>query len=63
MKEVCRLLGAASGNILVMMGELSNQAARQRTQDVHDVIATPDATASRSSKSRPATGSALRAPT
>ena len=25
-----------------MMGELSNQAARQRTQDVHDVIATPD---------------------
>ena len=25
-----------------MMGELSNQAARQRTQDIHDVIATPD---------------------
>ena len=25
-----------------MMGELSNQAARQRTQDVHDVIATSD---------------------
>jgi inositol transport system substrate-binding protein len=25
-----------------MMGELSNQAARQRTQDVHDVIATAE---------------------
>ena len=41
MQEVCRLLGG-KGNILVMMGELSNQAARQRTQDVHDVIATPE---------------------
>ena len=30
------------GNILVLMGELSNQAARQRTQDIHDVIATPE---------------------
>ncbi|OCX65152.1 rhizopine-binding protein [Thioclava sp. SK-1] len=27
---------------LVMMGELSNQAARVRTQDIHDVIATSD---------------------
>jgi inositol transport system substrate-binding protein len=25
-----------------MMGELSNQAARQRTQDIHDVIATEE---------------------
>ena len=25
-----------------MMGELSNQAARQRTQDIHDVIAKPE---------------------
>lgn len=41
MKEVCRLMGG-KGDILVMMGELSNQAARQRTQDVHDVIAQPD---------------------
>lgn len=44
-KEVCRLLTAAGkkeANIVVMMGELSNQAARQRTQDVHDVIATPE---------------------
>ena len=38
MKEVCKLLGG-KGEIVVMMGELSNQAARQRTQDVHDVIA------------------------
>jgi inositol transport system substrate-binding protein len=38
MKEVCKLMGG-KGNILVMIGELSNQAARQRTQDVEDVIA------------------------
>jgi inositol transport system substrate-binding protein len=37
MQEVCKLLGG-KGTILVMMGELSNQAARQRTKDVHDVI-------------------------
>ncbi|MGN6550003.1 MAG: sugar ABC transporter substrate-binding protein [Pararhizobium sp.] len=45
-KEICRILkanGKGSGaNIVVIMGELSNQAARQRTKDVHDVIATPD---------------------
>jgi inositol transport system substrate-binding protein len=45
-KEVCRLLKAAGkdkgANILVMEGELSNQAAVQRTKDIHDVIATPD---------------------
>ena len=44
-KEVCRLLkeaGKTEANIYVMMGELSNQAARQRTQDIHDVIATPE---------------------
>ncbi|MCO6049036.1 sugar ABC transporter substrate-binding protein [Mesorhizobium sp. RP14(2022)] len=44
-KEVCRLLkeaGKTEANIVVMMGELSNQAARQRTQDIHDVIATPE---------------------
>jgi inositol transport system substrate-binding protein len=38
MKEVCKLLNG-KGNILVLMGQLSNQAARQRTQDVEDVIA------------------------
>ncbi|MCE5974881.1 sugar ABC transporter substrate-binding protein [Sinirhodobacter sp. WL0062] len=45
-QEVCRLLkeqGKGNGaKIVVMMGELSNQAARQRTQDIHDVIATAD---------------------
>jgi len=40
MKGVCRLMGG-KGNIVVMMGDLSNQAARQRTKDVEDVIATP----------------------
>jgi inositol transport system substrate-binding protein len=45
-QEVCRLLkeqGKGDGaKILVLMGQLSNQAARQRTQDIHDVIATPE---------------------
>jgi inositol transport system substrate-binding protein len=41
MQEVCKIMGG-KGNILVLMGELSNQAARQRTQDVHDVIAKPE---------------------
>jgi inositol transport system substrate-binding protein len=45
-QEICRLLkekGKGDGaNIIVIMGELSNQAAVQRTADVHDVIATPD---------------------
>ena len=45
-KQICKLLkdaGKGSGaNVYVMEGELSNQAAQQRTQDVHDVIATPD---------------------
>jgi inositol transport system substrate-binding protein len=40
-KEICRLLGG-KGNILVIEGELSNQAAVQRTKDIHDVIATSD---------------------
>ena len=45
-KQVCKLLkdaGKGKGaNIYVMEGILSNQSARQRTQDVHDVMATPD---------------------
>lgn len=45
-KEICRLLkeqGKGGGaKAVVMMGELSNQAARMRTQDVHDVLATPE---------------------
>ncbi|PYF84119.1 monosaccharide ABC transporter substrate-binding protein (CUT2 family) [Marinomonas alcarazii] len=40
-KEVCRLLNG-KGKVVVMMGELTNQAALQRTQDIHDVIATPE---------------------
>jgi inositol transport system substrate-binding protein len=40
-QEVCRLLGG-QGDVVVIMGELSNQAARQRTQDVHDVLATEE---------------------
>ena len=40
MKEVCRQMNG-KGNIVVMMGDLSNQAARMRTKDVEDVIATP----------------------
>ena len=38
-KEICRILGG-KGDILVMMGELSNQAAVQRTADIHDVLKT-----------------------
>ena len=44
-QEVCRLLkdaGKTEAKVVVMMGELSNQAARVRTQDIKDVIATPD---------------------
>lgn len=44
-KEICRLLKAAGkteAGILVMQGDLANQAAQMRTKDVHDVIATPD---------------------
>lgn len=40
-KEVCRFLGG-KGDILVMVGDLANQAAVQRTKDIHDVIATPE---------------------
>lgn len=38
-KEICKILGG-KGDILVMMGELSNQAAVQRTADIHDVLKT-----------------------
>ncbi len=40
-KEVCRLFkeaGKSEASVYVIMGELSNQAAQQRTQDIHDVI-------------------------
>lgn len=38
-QEVCKLLGG-KGKAVVMMGELSNQAARMRTQDIHNVLGT-----------------------
>jgi inositol transport system substrate-binding protein len=44
-KEVCRLFkeaGKTEASVYVIMGELSNQAAQQRTQDIHDVIGGPD---------------------
>ena len=44
-KEVCRLFkeaGKTEANVYVMMGELSNQAAVQRTADIHDVIGGAD---------------------
>ena len=41
MTEVCRLL-QGKGDIVIMVGELSNQSSRQRTQDVYDVIARPE---------------------
>lgn len=41
MTEVCRLL-QGKGEIVILMGELTNQSARQRTQDIYDVIAKPD---------------------
>ena len=40
-KEICKLLGG-KGDILVIEGELSNQAAVQRTKDIHEVLATPE---------------------
>ena len=43
-KEICRLLkeaGKTEANAYIIMGELSNQAAVQRTLDIHDVIGGP----------------------
>lgn len=40
-RQVCRLLGGR-GDLLVLMGELSNDAARMRTRDIEEVLATPD---------------------
>jgi inositol transport system substrate-binding protein len=44
-KEMCRLFkeaGKTDVTVYVIMGELSNQAAQQRTQDILDVIGGPD---------------------
>ncbi|RQS65255.1 sugar ABC transporter substrate-binding protein [Burkholderia sp. Bp8963] len=40
-RQVCKLLGG-KGDILVLMGELSNEAARARTKDIEDVLAGKD---------------------
>ena len=40
MAEVCRRLGG-KGDIVILMGELTNQSARQRTEDIEQVIARP----------------------
>jgi len=40
-KAICKLIGG-KGDILVMEGDLANQAAVMRTKDIHDVIATDD---------------------
>lgn len=40
-QEVCKLLGG-KGDILVLMGPLENESSKIRTQDIADVIATPD---------------------
>lgn len=40
-QAVCAMMGG-SGDVLVMMGPLENHAALTRTQDIKDVIATPD---------------------
>ena len=40
-QEVCRVL-KGKGNIVVLMGELSNEAARTRTKDIEEVVATKD---------------------
>src|SRR5256885_5069350 len=38
-RQVCKLL-EGRGNILVLMGELSNESARTRTRDIEEVAAT-----------------------
>ncbi|GGE23688.1 rhizopine-binding protein [Aureimonas endophytica] len=40
-REICRRLGG-KGDVVVMMGELQHFAARRRTDDVAEVLATPD---------------------
>ena len=40
-QEVCRVM-KGKGNIVVLMGELSNEAARTRTKDIEDVLATKE---------------------
>jgi inositol transport system substrate-binding protein len=41
MTEVCRLM-KGRGSIVIMMGELTNQSARVRTQDLYNVLGKPE---------------------
>lgn len=44
-REVCRQLtasGKTEATAVILIGDLSNEAARIRTQDVHDVFSTPE---------------------
>lgn len=41
MQQVCKLIGG-KGSILVLMGDLATQPARQRIQDIYDVIDKPE---------------------
>jgi inositol transport system substrate-binding protein len=40
-QHICKLL-KGKGDVLVLMGELSNEAARTRTKDIEEVVATKD---------------------
>ncbi|MEY8690056.1 MAG: sugar ABC transporter substrate-binding protein [Leptothrix sp. (in: b-proteobacteria)] len=40
-QHICKLL-KGKGNVLVLMGELSNEAARTRTKDIEEVVATKE---------------------
>jgi inositol transport system substrate-binding protein len=40
-QHICKMLGG-KGNVLVLMGELTNEAARTRTKDIEEVIATSE---------------------
>ncbi|MCW5323404.1 sugar ABC transporter substrate-binding protein [Verminephrobacter aporrectodeae subsp. tuberculatae] len=43
-QQVCKLLGG-KGSILMLLGDLSNEAARTRTKAVEDLLATPECAA------------------
>ena len=44
MQQVCKLMGG-KGSIVVLMGDPATQPARQRIQDIYDVIARPECAA------------------
>lgn len=59
-REVCRLLGG-KGDILLIIGDLSNESALQRTRDVKDVIAKAPCTGMKIVDERAATWSRTEA--